>query len=90
MYLHIGQNVVVPTDEIVGIFDIDNTTGSRITRDFLKRAEEAGNTVNISDDLPRTFVLRSGGRGGEARIYLTQLAAATLHRRRDLTGRPIF
>ena len=42
MYLHLGQNTVVPMDSILGVFDLDNTTGSHITRQFLKQAEQAG------------------------------------------------
>lgn len=57
MYLHLGQNVVVPTKDVIGIFDLDNTTGSHITRSFLKNAEKAGQIVNISDDLPKSFIV---------------------------------
>ena len=38
MYLHLGQSVVVPFRDVIGIFDLDTTTDSRITREFLKRA----------------------------------------------------
>ena len=39
MYLHLGQNTVVTTGEIVGFFDMDNTTVSKTKRDFLSAAE---------------------------------------------------
>ena len=35
MYLHLGQNTVITHDEIIGIFDLDNTTVSKKTRDYL-------------------------------------------------------
>ena len=35
LYLHLGQNVVVRTDTIIGIFDIENTSMSRLTRHYL-------------------------------------------------------
>ena len=79
MYLHLGQNVVVPTKSIVGIFDLDNTTGSHLTRAFLKKAEKAGQIVNISDDLPKSFIICSDE--GGTKIYLSQLASSTLYRR---------
>ncbi|MDR1599352.1 MAG: DUF370 domain-containing protein [Oscillospiraceae bacterium] len=84
MYLHLGQNVVVPTGDIVGIFDLDNTTCSHATRDFLRQAEEAGRVVSVTDDVPRSFVVADGG-GGQ--VYLTQLAAATLVKRGALIYR---
>lgn len=82
MYLHIGQNVVVPFRDVMGLFDLDNTSSSRLTRAFLERAEREGRLVNVSDDLPRSFVLCSGG-GGPPVVYLSQLSAATLLRRAE-------
>ena len=41
MYLHIGASVVIPERDVLGIFDLDNTTSSRITRNFLAQAQQA-------------------------------------------------
>jgi hypothetical protein len=95
MYLHLGQNVVVPTKTVIGVFDLDNTTGSQITRAFLKNAEKAGQIVNISDDLPKSFIvcseddspsIKDGSpslRDGRTKIYLSQLASTTLLKRSE-------
>jgi len=56
----LGQNVVVPESVIIGIFDLDNTTNSHITRKFLSEAEKAGSVISISDELPNSFVVCSG------------------------------
>ena len=82
MYLHIGQNVVVPFGDVVGLFDLDNTSSSHLTRSFLERAEKEGRLVNVSDDLPRSFVL-CARREGPLVVYLCQLSAATLLRRAE-------
>ena len=80
MYLHLGQSVAVPYRDIVGIFDLDNTSASFRTRKMLERAEKEGRVINVSDDLPKSFVLCQ--RGGEAGIiYLSQLSSATLRGR---------
>jgi hypothetical protein len=81
MYLHLGQNVVVSIDTVIGIFDLDNTTGSHVTRAFLKNAEKAGHIVNISDDLPKSFII-CREENGEI-IYLSQLASTTLLKRSE-------
>ncbi|MEL4107106.1 DUF370 domain-containing protein [Oscillospiraceae bacterium WX1] len=81
MYLHLGQNVVVPTGSVVGIFDLDNTTGSHLTRAFLSRAEKAGQVVNVSADLPKSFIVCRDG--GITTIYLSQLASSTLFKRSE-------
>jgi len=79
MYLHLGQNVVVSEKDVIGIFDLDNTTGSHITRKFLGDAEKAGCVINVSDELPRSFVV-SGNKDGIA-VYLSQLSPQTLLKR---------
>ena len=80
MYLHLGENTVVRTDTVVGIFDTDNTTLSKLTRDYLSRAEQEGRVITITDDLPKSFVVCREDAGNE-RIYLSQLSAATLKKR---------
>ena len=52
MYLHLGQETVVREQDIIGIFDLDNTTVSRHTRKTLNEAEKAGRVINVTDDLP--------------------------------------
>jgi len=80
MYLHLGQSVVVPFGDIIGIFDLDNTTASWRTRDFLARAEREGRVVSVGEDLPKAFLL-CRDREGEVMVYLTQLSPATLAKR---------
>ena len=57
MYLHLGQNTVVRTASVVGIFDIENTSTSRLTRSYLSQAEKSGQVVNVSTELPKSFVV---------------------------------
>lgn len=81
MYLHLGQSVVVAHKDVIGVFDLDNTSASRLTRAMLDQAQREGRVVNVSDDLPKSFVL-CGGRG-EAAVYLSQLSTATLRGRAE-------
>ena len=59
MYLHLGQDTVVRTDTVLGIFDLDNCTISKFTRNYLTQAEKQGRVVNVSMELPKTFVVCS-------------------------------
>ena len=81
MYLHLGQNVVVPEASVIGVFDLDNTTGSHITRKFLGDAEKAGRIRSVSDELPKSFVVC--GEDNEMTIYLSQLSSQTLLKRSE-------
>lgn len=78
MYLSIGHDLAVRDRTIVGIFDLDNTTTSKRTREFLERSERDGEVVP-SDDLPKAFVVTA--EYGLNRVYLTDLNAATLEKR---------
>ena len=79
MYLHLGQDCVVREKTVIGIFDLDNTSYSKITRDFLNRAEREGRAVYVTEDLPKAFAVTA--EDGKSRVYLTQLASQTLIRR---------
>jgi hypothetical protein len=76
MYLHLGKGTAVAKSEIVAIFDLDNSSWSKITRDFLSRAEKAGRVVSDCDDLPKSFALIQRPNGQW--VYLSQLSSATL------------
>ena len=78
MYLSIGNDLAVRDRSIIGIFDMDNTTISKRTREFLAKAEQNGEVVPC-DDLPKSFVLTA--EYGLDRVYLTSLSAATLEKR---------
>ena len=76
MYLYLGGDAAVETDEIVGVFDLDNTSWSHITRQYLFRAERSGQVENAAEDIPRSFVLCA-----DDTIILTQPSTSTLAKR---------
>lgn len=82
MYLHLGQSMVIPFREVIGIFDLDNASYSHLTRTFLRQAEEEGRVVNVSEELPKSFVL-CRNQAGIIRVYISQLSSSTLLRRAE-------
>ena len=80
MYLHLGQDTVIDDKSIVAMFDIDACTVSKKTREFLAAAQKNGEVVNVSFELPRSFVVcRENGRNV---VYISQLSTKTLSNRR--------
>ena len=81
MYLHLGQDKVVSMDEIVGIFDLDTSTVSKTTRDYLAKAEKDGCVTNVCTDLPKSFIVCIGREKKNARLYFTDIVvnAAQTH-----------
>ena len=45
MYLSIGNDMAVRESSIIGIFDLDNTTTSKRTREFLEKNEKEGQVI---------------------------------------------
>ena len=78
MYLSIGNDMAVRTSSVIGIFDLDNTSVTPRGREFLAKAEQAGQVVPC-DDLPKSYVLTA--EYGFTRVYLTSLNASTLEKR---------
>ena len=78
MYLPIGNDMSVRESSIVGIFDMDNTSTSKRTRNFLDKAQKNGEVVSC-DDLPKSFVLAV--EYGMTRVYESTLSSATLEKR---------
>ena len=76
MYIHLGQNTVVSDKEIIGVFDLETTTVSKITRDYLSKNEKKKNVYYVSAELPRSFVVCEG-----RRIFVSHLSPGTIGKR---------
>lgn len=79
MFLHIGGDVVIPVKNIIAILDIETTTTSKDTKDFLRIAEEEGFIESISDDLPKTFIITEVEK--KSKIFLSPISSVTLQKR---------
>ena len=82
MYIHLGQDTVVKKEDIIGIFDLDNTTVSKRTRDYLTKAEKEGRVINVSYELPKSFIVCKS-KNEKQIIYISQLSSATLLKRSE-------
>ena len=79
MYLHVGNDIIIKKSEIIGVFDMENTTVSRTGRNFLKKAQNDGIIINATDDLPKTYVLTDNN--GMRKVYISSISSNTLLRR---------
>lgn len=80
-YLHLGLDTSIEIKNIIGIFDLDMTTTSKHTRDFLTLCEKENRIVNVAFDLPKSYILYDFD--GEYSVYLSPLNSATLLRRME-------
>jgi hypothetical protein len=82
MFLHLGENVVVPIKDIIGIFDIETTMYSADTSQFLRMAEEDGFVERITKETPKSFVIAEVDK--KSKIYLSPISSSTLSKRSDV------
>ena len=73
--LHLGGGHTIPAQEVVLIADLESTTDSERTAEFLKIADEEGFVIDYSDGDRSSFVVT------EEKIYYSMISAATLRKR---------
>lgn len=82
MYIHLGQETVIKSDDVIGIFDLESTTISKNTRDFLTKAEKKGDVETVSYELPKSFIICSDKKRSQ-KVYISQISSATLQKRSE-------
>ena len=82
MYLHLGADISVNEKDIIGIFDIENTSVSKHTKDFLYSAEKNKRITNVSAEMPKSFIVCKNKDGKS--VYISQIAPSTLRKRAEL------
>ena len=80
MYIHIGQDTVIVDEEIIGIFDMENTTVMKSTVDYLNKAEKDGSVNNVAPfELPKSFVVTNTKKG--KKIHISPVSVGTILKR---------
>ena len=82
MFLHLGENVVVPIKDVIGIFDLQTTMYSSDTIQFLRLAEEDGFVERITNERPKSFIIAEVD--NMSKIYLSPISSTTLTKRTDM------
>lgn len=81
MYLQIGTEKFISTEEIIGIFDLDNTTVVKTTREYLNAAEKNGDTDAVGFDLPKSFIVSE--KDGERTVFISPYSTSTIFKRAE-------
>ena len=79
MYLHLGNDVAVRTDEIIGIFDFDYCSIDKKARLFLSKAQKNGEIIDVTYELPKSFVVTADKKN--RKVYVTNVSTSTLAKR---------
>ena len=83
MFLHVGNNKNIRTKNVIGIFDMDNTTVSAITRKYLTGKQKQGLVESAMEEIPKSFILYRDG--DEYKICFSQLSTSALMGRTEMS-----
>ncbi len=73
MYIHTGSGRLIQAENIIGIFDMDTSTVSEITKEFLTASQREGRVILTSYELPKSFILTA-----DDMVTLSQLSPPSL------------
>ena len=85
MYLHIGGKKLLSKREIVAVLDMETTSISKKTREFLKKSSEMKEVINVSEEIPKTYIVCE--KRGKRTVYISQLSSQTLFKRAERNER---
>ncbi|WP_425371548.1 extracellular matrix regulator RemB [Gemmiger formicilis] len=77
MYFHAGQDFVLNTRDVIGVFDLDTAGASRRTEEYFRHVESEGAVVDLCapGTLPKSFLVTDFP---DETIYISQLSPAAL------------
>ena len=81
MYLHIGNGVSIKKENIIGIFDLDTATVSKVTKRYINENEKKGMVEYTDFDLPRSFIFCNEKK--KYKIKLSRISTIGLIQRSD-------
>ncbi len=85
MFVNIGPDKTFMTKDIIGIFDIDTASSTKVTKSFLVKHEKEGRVHSSGDELPKSFLVTSSGD-----IYFSQYSAKVLKARAEQAQKTII
>lgn len=83
MFLHIGGDYIVSIKDIIAIVDMEKSTISQDTRNFLKISDEEGFIIDvIENEMPKSFIITQEKH--KSKIFLSPISTTTLYKRYEL------
>ena len=82
MFLYLGEGKYKKLADIIGIFDMENTTVMKSTVDYLNKAEKNGNVNNVAPfELPKSFIVTNTKKG--KKIHISPVSVGTILKRTE-------
>lgn len=75
MFLHLGSDISVNVNEIIGIFDIEKVTVQSYMNEYLSYCQKNGKIYYVSLDMPKSIIVCSDT------VYISNVSCLTLKKR---------
>ena len=79
MYLHICKNMIIKTENIIGIFDINSIKETKEFQELFFQLKERNQLIDISESMQKSFILIKEYQ--ENKAYISNVSVATLEKR---------
>lgn len=80
-YINIAGDVIINSNTILGVFDIDKTTVFKVNRNYLANEEKNGNILSVVDDIPKSYIVCFDKEKNSNKVYLSPLLPNTILKR---------
>lgn len=74
-YIHLGNDVDVLEDEIIGVFDIEKVSVVKSVNEYLSFCQRSGKVYYVSLDMPKSFVVT------RECVFICNVASGTIKKR---------
>ncbi len=82
MFLHIGNDIIIKKNDIVGIFELDGKITTKDIKKYLNDMQKKNRLVSAGYDLPKSFIITENEEG--EKVYLSHISVSSLQKRCDL------
>ena len=79
MYVHIGKDVIINSENIIAIFDIKTLEKKNSLENICKNLKISDNIIDVSEDNKKTLILVN--ENNKAKGYISNISSVTLGKR---------
>ena len=81
MYVHIGKDVVINSENIIAILDIDSLKKKKNLNEVLQNLKISDNIIDVSDNNRKSLIILE--KNNEILGYITNISSTTIAKRAD-------
>ena len=79
MYLHICKNIIIKTENIIGIFDMNTIKETQAFQNIYIELKENKQIIDISENNEKSFILTNENKKNKG--YISNISVSTLEKR---------